>query len=79
MSKASFLGPIEGRSNPAGDELTGASKGIRIQMGISSGCRGLGVPVQLSDNRQAQGRARADGCKGVAQIMKPHAFQTDMT
>jgi hypothetical protein len=75
----SFLATIEGRSNPAGDELAGASQGIRIQVGISSGCRGLGVPEQLADNRQPQRRARADGCKGVAQIMKPHAFQTDMT
>jgi hypothetical protein len=49
---------------------------IGVQVGIPTGGANLFVTQKLADHRQPHGRAHADRCKAVAQVMQPHLRTT---
>jgi hypothetical protein len=61
--------------NRAADGLDRAPQRVRVQMRVAmrGGC--LRMAQQLSDDRQAHGRARADAGEAVPQIVEAHAVE----
>ena len=75
-SKARFCAVFPSwRGDRRTDCVCRALQWIRVEMRVAMHRRGLSVAQELSDNRQAERRASAEGCEAVAQIMDADTAQ----
>ena len=71
--------PFQRGGDAPGDRFGGPAKRVRVEVRVAGCCRGVSVPEQLADDRQAEPTAGPEARIGVAKIVQANAFKPGLS